>query len=74
MDTQDDAKRLSEEELRQVSGGAGLPPDPNKALPPCPKCGSRDTHYTDSWVDSNNLLHLMMKCNQCGNTWEAVYH
>lgn len=75
MSSHDDARKLVDEELMQVSGGEGEPLVPNGPLPPCPNCGTCDyTIVLNEWNDENyQHLYLDLFCKKCKGEWTARY-
>ncbi len=76
MDSQDNAKKLPDEVMQQVSGGDGEPPAPNKPLPPCPNCGTNDHVLLRSAWNSEDDAHLYMDLfyRKCLLEWTVRYY
>ncbi len=71
-----DSRKLPDEELMHVSGGDGEPPAPNKPLPRCPDCGTKDYVTLLSDWNSEDGAHLYMDllCEKCHNDWTVRYY
>ena len=69
MDLQDNAKKLSTDDLQQVSGGGGEHLGSGKFYPPCPECGCTDVFCITNWFDGDGHLYYELHCNVCYNEW-----
>ena len=64
MDFQENAKKLPDELIQQVSGGTSNLPSPTS----CPRCGSNNIVITQQWHE-DGYSYRYYRCNDCDYRW-----